>query len=246
VARVAHEDGGLDLLLCRSGNGDRRARETLVGVATAAVGVVEDLTTLRSHAVSFYSLRKTSRAHLRVTDEHQERVRALLVERVDLARDGLHALDDRVGVADVAAGGLATAGGVVDRLGRRAGVRADDRVDDRACGTVPRRDGRLACAKDVDLWAARALLDRVCSSEGGAEEEKRGGAESHHGRSGCGVVEVARQDMVRQACLYTARARYSGLIPGLVDERDVQRVRATCRFPSYNVPEFNSQIQPRL
>lgn len=48
VARVAHEDGSLDLLL--RGRGDRNdgAREALVGVTTTAVCVIEDLTALNA------------------------------------------------------------------------------------------------------------------------------------------------------------------------------------------------------
>lgn len=154
MARVTHEDGGLDLGLSRGGNGDRGVRETLVGVATTAVCVIEDLTTLR------------------VADQDEEGVGALLVEGVDLAGSCCDTLDGRVGVADAAAGRLATACGVVDRLGRGAGVRANDQVDDDTSSTVSWRNGGFTRAEDVNLGA-------LSGRERRREEEKCYGEERH-------------------------------------------------------------------
>ena len=46
VTGVTHEDGGSDLLLRRRRDRDGSTRETLVGVTSATVGVIHDLTTL--------------------------------------------------------------------------------------------------------------------------------------------------------------------------------------------------------
>ena len=48
IARIAHEDGSLDLLLRRSADRDSRARIPLVRVPTAAIRIVEDLTALHA------------------------------------------------------------------------------------------------------------------------------------------------------------------------------------------------------
>ena len=85
VTRVTHEDSGSDLLLRRRRDRDSSVRESLVEIATTTIHIVEDLSALR------------------VPNEHDERVRALRVEGVDLVRRALDALDDRVGVVDAAA-----------------------------------------------------------------------------------------------------------------------------------------------
>ncbi len=46
MARVAHEDGGFHHLLSGGGDRDCGTGDAFVGVATTAVGVVEDLSTL--------------------------------------------------------------------------------------------------------------------------------------------------------------------------------------------------------
>ena len=129
-----------------------------------------------------------ARAHLGVPNEHELRLRALGVERVHGGRDGCDALHGGGRVGDVAARRLPSAGGVVDRLGRGAGVRAKHEVDDDAGGTVSWWRGRLARAEDVDARAALALLDLgVC--EGLERKEQEGGGEeaAEHFVLFCGV-----------------------------------------------------------
>ena len=132
---VTHKDGGLDLLLSSRGDGDRGARKTLVGVAASTVCIIEDLTTLR------------------VSDQDEECVWALGVERVDLTSNSRHSLYYRVGIADITTRGLATACGVVDGLGGSAREGGNDGVDNWTSGTVAWWDGRLAGSEDVDLRA---------------------------------------------------------------------------------------------
>lgn len=139
-AWVTHEDGRLDHLDRRRGERDRGRSDALGRVTTAAEGVVHDLSSLR------------------VPDQHDRRVRTLLVEGIDGTGDGGNALFGRVGVADSAAGRLAAACWVVDSLGRRAGIGLCDEVGDRAGGAVARRGCRLAGREDVDTRAGLASL----------------------------------------------------------------------------------------
>lgn len=161
VARVTHEDSSSDLRLSSSRDRNRGARQTLVGITTTTVRVVHDL------------------ASLRVPDEDEEGIGALRVEGVDLARDRRDTLDDRVGVADAAAGGLPSACGVSDHFRGRAGEGAQDRVDDCSGSTVSGRSGGLARTEDVNLWAGCAAIEQASRGEGGAEKEERSCANGH-------------------------------------------------------------------
>lgn len=152
-ARVAHEDSRLDLVDGRGLDLHRRVGEALVGVAAAAEGVVEDLPALR------------------VSDDHELRRRALVVEGVDLRLHGRDTLLDGVGVADAAAARLSAAGWVGDGLGGRAGVGVEDGVDDGASAAVAWSNGGLAGTEDVDVGAG-ALSEDDWRGQGAAQEEQ--------------------------------------------------------------------------
>jgi hypothetical protein len=75
------------------------------------------------------------------------------VERVDSARNSLHALNDGVGVADAATGRLASTSRVVNRLGGSACVSAEDQINDGSGGAITWRCGSFTGTEDVNRWA---------------------------------------------------------------------------------------------
>ena len=103
--------------------------------------------------------------HLGVTNQDQYGVRALGVEGVDLAGDGLDTLNNGVGVAHVSAGRLTTACWVVDCLSSRTRERALDGSDNGSGCTIAWWYGGLACTEDVHLRA-------LGCGEGGSEQEE--------------------------------------------------------------------------
>lgn len=118
---------------------------------------------------------------LGVADEDELGLGALGVEGVDGCGNGGNTLDGGVGVADVAAGGLATACGVVDGLRGGAGVGSENEVNDDTSSSVACGCSGLAGAKDVDAWAALALLDIDAGGEclEGEEHESRSDTTEH-------------------------------------------------------------------
>lgn len=161
--RVAHEDGGLDGFEGGSCEG---------GAGAAAEGVVHDL------------------AALRVADQDDLRIGAVLVELGHGLDDGLGALARRLLVGDAAALGLAAAGRVDDRLAGRAGIRLLHHVD-KALGravAILLRHRRLAGAKDVHFRARLPRLDVNRLGAGDASEDGDGNCCDLH--DGCCCEEA--------------------------------------------------------
>jgi len=132
VVGVAHEDCGLDG--CQGGAGQ-------CGTCAAADGIVHDLTSLR------------------VSDEDDLGVRALLVVRSNSLDNSRSSLRSRVVVGNASAGRSSTARWVYDGFGSCTGVGALDGVYEPSGGTVAiaLRQGSLTSSEDVDLRAALAL-----------------------------------------------------------------------------------------
>lgn len=118
--------------------------------------------------------------NLRVTDEHNLSLGTLLIESIHSFRDRRGASLDRVAVLNTATLALATAGRVVDSLGRGTGVGLDDGLDNRACSSHAGGSGRLPGTEDMDWRAARLtsfVLERGGKSAGG---EENGSSERDH------------------------------------------------------------------
>ena len=132
---------------------------------TATESIVKDLSTLG------------------VPDQNNLSVGALSHVGVDDRDDRVGTLGSRLGIAETAAGGLATASRVVDRLCCGAWVcraskgisavpplyglswRLQDVVHDCAGGTVASWGSRLTSAEDVDVWALVKMRISCCSDD---------------------------------------------------------------------------------
>lgn len=97
-ARIAHEDGRLDLAQGCSRESGCRVVVSFVGVTTATECVVEDLTTLR------------------VANKDKLGVRTFAIEVVDGGGNRIDAINDGISIANAATAALATAGRIVDGL----------------------------------------------------------------------------------------------------------------------------------
>jgi len=149
VVGVAHEDCGLDG--CQGGAGQ-------CGTRAAADGIVHDLTSLRAVSTSL-SWISWHHPYLRVSNEDDLGVRALLVVGSNSLNNGCSSLGSRVVVRDASAGRSSSASWVYDGFRSCTGVGALDGVYEPGGGTVAiaLRQGRLTSSEDVNLWATLAL-----------------------------------------------------------------------------------------
>jgi len=111
---------------------------------------------------------------LRVSNQNENGVGALRVVGVDRAGYSGDTLNNRVGIADTTAGGLATTSGVVDSLGSGSRIGGNDRVDDVQGSTIACWSSRFTSTKDVNRWAVGALLEEGGGSSEAGKEEDRG------------------------------------------------------------------------
>jgi len=149
VVGVTHEDCGLDG--CQGGAGQ-------CGTCAAADGVVHDLTSLRAVS-TWLSWISWHHPYLRVSDEDDLGVRALLVVGSNSLDNSRSSLGSRVVVGNASAGRSSTARWIYDGFGSCTGVGALDGVYEPSGGTVAiaLRQGSLTSSEDVDLRAALAL-----------------------------------------------------------------------------------------
>jgi len=146
VARVTHEDGGLDIV---AGDVGRNGGDAAPRVCAAAQSVIHDLTSLR------------------VPNEDELGVGAILGEGRDGANDGLGTLLGRRSVRNTAARGLTTAGRVDDGLRSSSRVGVEDQVDDGDGRTVTRANGCLTSTEDVNGGALGQGTSDERESDGG-------------------------------------------------------------------------------
>ena len=149
VVGVAHEDCGLDG--CQGGAGQ-------CGTCAAADGIVHDLTSLRAVS-TWLSWISWHHLYLRVSDEDDLGVRALLVVRSNSLDNSRSSLRSRVVVGNASAGRSSTARWVYDGLRSRTRVGALDGVYESSRGTIAiaLRQSSLTSSEDVNLWATLAF-----------------------------------------------------------------------------------------
>lgn len=147
VVRITHEDGCLDR--CK-----RVASKSSTGAT--AQSVVDNLSSLG------------------VSDQHDLRAGASLVQAVNSRDHGSCALARGLIIGDAAAASLSTAGRIADRRRLRAGVSLEDPVDEALGGAVSGRRGCLAGAEDVDTRAALTGLDVDIDGSGGGKAGEEG------------------------------------------------------------------------
>lgn len=102
--------------------------------------------------------------YLRIPNNDQLCIRAVLVEGVDLAGDVLCSLLNGGAVA------IPTCCWVVDGFAGGAGVRVEDQIDEGAGGTIARWGCGFSGAEDVDVGTALARLKTVGLGESGEDE----------------------------------------------------------------------------
>lgn len=128
------------------------------------------MATLLTLATPFYRPTDMEGPYLGVSDKNELRIRAPLVEAVDLAGNSAGSLPRRVSIGDTAARPLTATSGVVDGFRGSAGVRADNHVDELAGGAIPGGNRSLAGAEDVDVGALRCHEDRLRGNDEGVLE----------------------------------------------------------------------------
>jgi len=149
VVGVAHEDCGLDG--CQGGAGQ-------CGTCAAADSVVHDLTSLQTVS-TWRSWISWQLSYLRVSDEDDLSVRALLVVGSNSLDNGCSSLGSRVVIGNASAGRSSTARWVYDGLRSRTRVGALDGVYESSRGTIAiaLRQSSLTSSEDVNLWATLAF-----------------------------------------------------------------------------------------
>jgi hypothetical protein len=114
-----------------------------------------------------------SKTYLRVSDQHQLRIRTLAVEGVDSWPNGGGAGLDGGAVA------VSSGSGIANCFWGSTWVGPEDEVHDCTGRTVAWRGGGLAGSEDMDVGAAGLARLELGSSEGGAKEDRSSEVRMH-------------------------------------------------------------------